>query len=185
MQELLSHRGLWARAQCESCGLYGPVARRQLCERLDGATGSASDLTYPHSSRCCATLDKHAWQYLCCWAALCCLWSPLLGNRLFSVWSVRKLHNESFRQCWARVVGGSDPRKTVLARASSTYKRQTRPLVREGAPQKQDSNCQTVIINTWSWAPDGARQQDLLTDRQLQCDFDFDFVESVLSMSYE
>jgi hypothetical protein len=27
-------------------------------------------------------------------------------------------------------------RKTVLARASSVYKRQTRPLVREGAPQK-------------------------------------------------
>jgi hypothetical protein len=27
--------------------------------------------------------------------------------------------------------------------------RQTRPLVREGAPQKQDHNCQTVI-NVWS-----------------------------------
>jgi hypothetical protein len=39
-----------------------------------------------------------------------------------------------------------------------------RPLVREGAPQKQDRNCQTVIINIWSWAPDGARHQDLLTD---------------------
>jgi hypothetical protein len=44
----------------------------------------------------------------------------------------------------------SDPRKTALARASSIYKRQTHPLVREGAPQKQDRNCQPVI-NIWSW----------------------------------
>jgi hypothetical protein len=42
-------------------------------------------------------------------------------------------------------------------------KRHTRPLVREGAPQQQDRNCQT-IINIWSWAPDGARHQDWLTD---------------------
>jgi hypothetical protein len=31
----------------------------------------------------------------------------------------------------------SDPRKTVLARVSSIYKRQTSPLVREGAPQNK------------------------------------------------
>jgi hypothetical protein len=31
----------------------------------------------------------------------------------------------------------SDPRKTALARTSSIYKRQIRPLVREGAPQKK------------------------------------------------
>jgi hypothetical protein len=43
-------------------------------------------------------------------------------------------------------------------------KRQTRPLVREGAPQKQDRNCQIVIDNIWSWVPDGARHQDLVTD---------------------
>jgi hypothetical protein len=65
----------------------------------------------------------------------------------------------------------------VAARASSIYIRQIRPLVREGAPQKQDRNCQTVI-NIWSWAPDGARHPDLLTDwptdRQSQCDFDSD-----------
>jgi hypothetical protein len=35
-------------------------------------------------------------------------------------------------------------------------KRQTRPLVREGAPRKQEHNCQTEI-NIWSWAQDGAR----------------------------
>jgi hypothetical protein len=46
---------------------------------------------------------------------------------------------------WSRVTRDSDPRKTALARASSTYKRQTPPVVREGAPQKQDRNCQNVI----------------------------------------
>jgi hypothetical protein len=37
---------------------------------------------------------------------------------------------------WSRDPRDSDPRKTALAWASSIYKRQTRPLVREGAPQK-------------------------------------------------
>jgi hypothetical protein len=46
-------------------------------------------------------------------------------------------------------------------------------LSSERAPHKRkDRNCQTAI-NIWSWAPDGARHQDLLTDRQSQCDFDF------------
>jgi hypothetical protein len=60
---------------------------------------------------------------------------------------------------WSRVPRDSHPRKTALARARSIYKRQTRILVREGAPQKQDRNCQTVI-NIWA----GTRHQDLLTD---------------------
>jgi hypothetical protein len=50
---------------------------------------------------------------------------------------------------WSRVPRDSDRRKTMLARASSIYKRQTPPLVREGAPQKQDRNCQR-IINIWT-----------------------------------
>jgi hypothetical protein len=33
----------------------------------------------------------------------------------------------------------------------------------EKVPQKQDRNCHTVI-NIWSWAPDGAWHQDILTD---------------------
>jgi hypothetical protein len=37
----------------------------------------------------------------------------------------------------------SDQRKIALARASSIYKREIRPLVREGAPQEQDRNCHT------------------------------------------
>jgi hypothetical protein len=63
---------------------------------------------------------------------------------------------------WSRDSWGSDPRKTALAKASSIYKRQTRPLLREGAPQNQVCTCQTVIT-VWSWAPDGARHQDWLT----------------------
>jgi hypothetical protein len=66
-------------------------------------------------------------------------------------------------ETWSRVPSDSDPRKTALAKASSIYKWQTHPLVREGAQQNQDRNCQRVK-NIWSWAPDGARHQDLLTD---------------------
>jgi hypothetical protein len=62
-----------------------------------------------------------------------------------------------------RVPRDSGPRKTTLARVSNIYKRQTHPLVREGAPQKQDRNCKRVI-NIWSWAPDGVRHQELLID---------------------
>jgi hypothetical protein len=54
---------------------------------------------------------------------------------------------------------GLGPEKGYLARA--IYKRQTRPLVREGTPQKQDRNSDAK--NYW------------LTDRQSQCDFDSDF----------
>jgi hypothetical protein len=57
---------------------------------------------------------------------------------------------------WSRVLRDSDPRKNTLARTNSIYKRQTGPLVREGAPEKQDCNCQRVI-NIWS-------HQDLLID---------------------
>jgi hypothetical protein len=43
-----------------------------------------------------------------------------------------------------------------------TDKRQTRPLVREGAQQRQHSEIQT--INIWSQVPKRARRQDILTD---------------------
>jgi hypothetical protein len=64
---------------------------------------------------------------------------------------------------WSRVPRDSDPKKTTLPSASTIYKRQTRPLVRESALEKQDLNCQRVI-NIWSWTPDGARHQHLLID---------------------
>jgi hypothetical protein len=55
---------------------------------------------------------------------------------------------------WSRVPRDSDQRKIALARASSICKRQTCPLVREGAPQEQDRNCHTgnkdlVISPKW------------------------------------
>jgi hypothetical protein len=56
---------------------------------------------------------------------------------------------------WSLVRRDSDPRKITLARPSFIYKRQSRPPLREGAPQYQNRNCQT-------------RHQDLLTDRHLQ-----------------
>jgi ribosomal protein L33 len=49
----------------------------------------------------------------------------------------------------ARSPKGLGPEKGYLARASSYCKRQTRPLVREGALEKQDRNCQ-IVINIWS-----------------------------------
>jgi hypothetical protein len=44
---------------------------------------------------------------------------------------------------------GLGTRMTVLARASSNRKRQTRPLVRENAPYQQTRKCLTVI-KIWS-----------------------------------
>jgi hypothetical protein len=66
---------------------------------------------------------------------------------------------------WSRDPRVTDPIKTALAMTRSICKRQTRPLVREGAPpQRQNRNCQTVT-NIWPWTPDGARYQDRQTDR--------------------
>jgi hypothetical protein len=59
---------------------------------------------------------------------------------------------------WSRVPRDSDPRKTVVARTSSIYKRGACPLVREGAPPKEGHNCQTAI-HIWPWASDRARQR--------------------------
>jgi hypothetical protein len=50
---------------------------------------------------------------------------------------------------------GLGPEKDCAGKDQQHIKRQTRPLVREGAPQEQDRNCHKVI-NIWSWAPDGA-----------------------------
>jgi hypothetical protein len=58
---------------------------------------------------------------------------------------------------------GLKPEKDCAGNGQKHIQRQTHPLVREGAPQKQDHNCHPVI-NIWSWAPDGVRHQDILTD---------------------
>jgi hypothetical protein len=56
---------------------------------------------------------------------------------------------------------GLGPEKDYAGEAQQHIKRETRPLVREDVPQKEDRNCQRVM-NTWSRAADGARHQDLL-----------------------
>jgi hypothetical protein len=66
---------------------------------------------------------------------------------------------------WPSVLRDSDTKMTSLARFSSNFKRQTRLLVREGAPNQQTRNCQT-IIKIWSQAPEGCfipRQTSRLT----------------------
>jgi hypothetical protein len=45
--------------------------------------------------------------------------------------------------------GSRTPKMSVLARARSNSKRQTRPLVRESAPHHKTINCLTVI-KIWS-----------------------------------
>jgi hypothetical protein len=83
----------------------------------------------------------------------------------------RKKRRNGKSQIWdseilSRVPRDSDPRKTELGRPSSIYNRQTRPLVREGAPQKQDRNCQIVIAKYLVMSPRWAstpRLTDCLT----------------------
>jgi hypothetical protein len=55
---------------------------------------------------------------------------------------------------------GHESRRTTLAKANSNCKRQTSPLVREGAPQQQTHDCLTVT-KFCSWPPD-----ECLTPRQ-------------------
>jgi hypothetical protein len=55
---------------------------------------------------------------------------------------------------WSRVPRDTDPKMTVLARASNSCKRQTRPLVRESAPHQQtrnwpDSNKNLIVSPRW------------------------------------
>jgi hypothetical protein len=56
---------------------------------------------------------------------------------------------------------GLGPEKDHAGEGQQHIQKQIRSLVREGAPQKQDRNCQR-IINIWSLYPDGPRHQDLL-----------------------
>jgi hypothetical protein len=67
--------------------------------------------------------------------------------------SFRRRRKEKSRiwdsKIWPRVLRDSYLKVTALSRASSNCKRQTRPFVREGAPNQQTRNCQT-IIKIWS-----------------------------------
>jgi hypothetical protein len=112
-----------------------------------------------------------------CWVRPEAILRSLFETAVPSVWRRRNGKSQIWHsKIWSRVPRISDPRKTILSRASSVFKRQTRPLIREGTPEKQDRNCQRVI-NIWSWTPDGARHQDLLIDWPsvaMWLDFDFD-----------
>jgi hypothetical protein len=55
---------------------------------------------------------------------------------------------------------------------------QTHPLVREGAPQKQDGNL-PAGSNIWSQVPEWARHQDILTDQpSVVKKLDFDYIDN-------
>jgi hypothetical protein len=62
---------------------------------------------------------------------------------------------------YGRESQGTRTRERLRWQGPAAYTK-NRP-VREGATQKQDRNCLTVM-NIWWWAPDGARHQDWLTD---------------------
>jgi hypothetical protein len=65
---------------------------------------------------------------------------------------------------------GLGPKKDCAGKGQ--HIQNTDPSTRQrGRPTKLDRNCQR-LINIFPWASDGARHQDLLTDRQSQCDFD-------------
>jgi hypothetical protein len=70
-------------------------------------------------------------------------------------------------------------RERLCWRGPAAYIKDRPVLSSEKAPhKKQDRNCRRVI-NIWSWAPDGARHQDLQIDwRSVAIDFDFDLRES-------
>jgi hypothetical protein len=76
----------------------------------------------------------------------------------------------------------SDPK--TLPRVSSIYKRQTRPLVREGAPQKKTVSVKQDKITGHEPQMGLDTKICWLTDRQSQYDFDFDY-EKVLRRQWE
>jgi hypothetical protein len=70
----------------------------------------------------------------------------------------RRRRRKGKSRIWDSKIGSgvprdSDPRMTALVRASSYYKRQTRPLVRGRAPHQQTRNHLTVM-RIYSKAPD-------------------------------
>jgi hypothetical protein len=164
MQKVLSHRGLGARAQRESCGLDRRVARRQLCKRLDCATASrgshdlcvsACDVHTP------ATLGKHhptlGWHHATVKQAVfsICpiedLWEKL--EYIFHLYpcggGVEYLHRDPANsrrrrkgksqigdsKRWSRVPKDLDPKMTALARPA-TYTKDRPVLSSERAHHK-------------------------------------------------
>jgi hypothetical protein len=92
--------------------------------------------------------NRHAFWHVAC--VFCAAWSDpqlykgaSLKEQEIPVWRRGRIPPPWDSKIWSQVPRDSNPRKNAQARASSTYKRQTRPLVREGAPQEQNRNCHT------------------------------------------
>jgi hypothetical protein len=81
---------------------------------------------------------------------------------------------------YGREYQGTRTRERLRWEDPAAYTKDRPVLSSEGAPQKQDRNCQTVIAKylvmspRWGSTP-RLTDPDWLTDRQSQCDFDFYF----------
>jgi hypothetical protein len=101
------------------------------------------------------------WRRVHSWIQLIQSWLPCGGGVEYlhrSPASCRRQRKGKSRiwdsKIWSWVSRDSDQRMTALARASSSCKRQTRPLVRASAPHQQTHDCLTVK-KIWSQDPDG------------------------------
>jgi hypothetical protein len=67
------------------------------------------------------------------------------------------------KRTWPMTFEGVSHETVKYGREVQDYRKQTRPLVREGAPQRQHSKFQTEN-NIWSQVPEWTWHQDILTD---------------------
>jgi hypothetical protein len=88
------------------------------------------------------------------------------------VWGDEKGSLKSETVIYGHESQGTRTRERLRWRGPAAYIKDP-PSRQRGCPTKQDRNCQTVI-NIWSWAPGLDTKTYWLTDRQSQCDFDFD-----------
>jgi hypothetical protein len=79
---------------------------------------------------------------------------------------------------------GLGPEKDCVGKTQQHIQK-TDPSPRQrGRPTKQDHNCQ-IVIYIWTWAPDGTRHQDLLTDWPSVAMWLWLWEESVAARSWE
>jgi hypothetical protein len=101
--------------------------------------------------------DKHTLTTI---EGLCFLLGPCGGVNLKTIGATGRLESETLK--YGRESQGTQTREKDCAGKGQQHRKKTDPSSRQrGRPT--DRNCHTVI-NIWSWAPDGARHQDSLTD---------------------
>jgi hypothetical protein len=139
--------GCWNRcSSCGSCIRYITKCCQQLVETPRGG-GFEYLHGSPASRRRRRKGDPNAWVFN--WATL------FLGDVNTGTWPSRLRESRIWdSKIWSWILRDSDLRMTALARATSICKRQTPPLVREGAPLQQTRNCPTTI-KICSLASDG------------------------------